>query len=599
MIIDFFASLSFYLLPYLTGRFFSKNPTAAWILGAVLWLGLFFLVNSLVNLVGHGDFSSIIRTLAVVIALLSGIDLVRISFKDIKKIEIGNLTISFLLILFGSLIYFLIWKRNTPYPLELNWDIYEHITLANLISQGNLSFFTSQISDTFTFNSYSPIFGILLSLPKIIFQKSLIGIYWWLEYWHYLLTILASFLLGRKIFGQEWIAFLVAVVSALVFESIMVYSNLFIIPQTLVALLTIFVFLNIKEYKRVWLLITFITIFLMHYIIGILSIAVLIFVYLSKRFGLSQKILNIGILSSTLILLSSIGINFLGKWHLLPIEEARHFNFSFIEKLGFFTDWYGLLFFIFSAVGYLVIIRSKKAPQKLILILALLTLGLSFAPLSYFLKFHVLGRYFINLVLVAGIGIFLINLPKILRVFGILFIGVVLLITFYKNQLIYKGPLHFKNYETQVSYEEIEAGEFLSSYTEGKKVFLVTDPSLQYILEAVSGINTQGGAYMGLEERKILSELKNTNDSALLKIKLLEISDHLDQEESDEVLFVLGGRYLEWQRLSEFEKESASSNIWSPKMIRDQDRSYIEFIKNSPQFEAIYENDQLVIFKII
>ncbi|MBI4097744.1 MAG: hypothetical protein HY426_01785 [Candidatus Levybacteria bacterium] len=598
MIIDFLASLSFYFLPYLTGRFFSKNPIQSWMLGALSWLALFFLVSSLINLVGHGDFSSIIRILAVTIALLSGINLARTSFKDIKRVQIENLTIPFFLILFGSLVYFLIWKRNTPYPLQLNWDIYEHITLANLISKGNLSFFTSQISDTFTFNSYSPIFGILLSIPKIIFQKSLIGIYFWLEYWHYLLTILASFLIARKIFQEKWMGLLAAAVSALVFESIMVYSNLFFIPQTLVALLSVFVYLNMEKHKPIWLLIAFTTIFLMHYVIGILSIVVLIFVYLSKRFGLSEKVLNIGILSSTLLLLSSIGISFLGKWHLLPIEEAQHFNFSFMEKLGFFTNWYGLMFFIFSAVGYLVITRSKKTDLKLVLIIALLIMALSLAPFSYFLKFHVLGRYFINLILVVGMGAFLINLPKIIRTAGILFIGLVLLITFYKNQLIYKEPLHFKNYETQISFDEIAAGEWLASYTEGERTFLITDPSLSYILEAISGVNTQGGAYMSLESRKILSDLRNTNDSALLKIELLRIRDQLDQDR-EEVLFVLGGRYFEWQRLSESEKQSSFYNIWSPKLTRDQDKSYIEFIKNSPEFEAIYENDQLVIFRLI
>lgn len=595
MITDLLASLTFYLVPYFTGRFFSKNPIQAWILGSVIWLVLFFLLNPL----SKDSFQSIIRITAVSISVLSFFDLLRVSRHDLKKIQLRRLANPFFLLFVGSLVYFLVWKRNTPYPLQLNWDIYEHITLANLISKGNLSFFTTHISDTFTFNSYSPIFGVLLSIPEIIYQKSLIGIYWWIEYWHYILTILASYAIAVKIFKEKWMAFLVGMISALVFESLVVYSNLFLIPQTLVALLTIFVYLNVEKYKIRWLLIALITIILMHYIVGLICVAVLLFAYLSERFNISGRKLNKGIFLSTLALFSSIGINFLGKWHLLSIEEAQHFNFSLIEKLRFFTDWYGLTVFVFLIIGYLAIVKGTNSKHKQILIIALLILAISFAPFSYFLKFFVLGRYFLNLIFAAGIGVLLSNLPKLIRNICILFIGFVLLINFYINQNTYKEPLQFKNYETQISYGELEAGKWLSSYAKEKKVFLISDPGLQYILETVSSVDTQGGAYMGLGERKILADLKNTQDTAYLKRRLLQIEDHLDPKADSEVLVVLGGRYFEWQRLHDAEKESTSYNIWSPRLIKSQDKSYIDFIENSSEFEKIYENDELVIFKII
>ncbi len=599
MIIDFLASLSFYFIPYLTGRFFTKNPIAAWILGAFLWFIAFLAVGWGMEFFNKGDFSLIIRLSAIVVSFLSLVDLGVSFIKKKPKINLKDFGFVSLLMLFATFIYFLVWKRDVPYPMQLNWDMYEHITLANQIYLGKISFLTSRISDTFTFNSYSPMFGVLLALPKILFEKSLLGIYWWLEYWHYLLTALTTFLLAKKVFNNNLLSGMAAIISSLTFESLMAYTTLFLIPQTLVALLTAFVLIKIEEYKLRWLIFLVFAIFLIHYIVGAISALILIGVYLSKRLNLSTKILNIGIISSIVVISASIGANFVGRWEILAREEAKHFNFSLMEKSGFFLDWYGLISFALILLGCLKIVKSGTSDQKIILATAIFILAISLAPFSYFLKFYVIGHYLVNIVIVAGVGVLLLNLPRFLKVIGALFITSVFIAIFYTNQLAFKKPLFFRNFNTNVSPNEIETGKWLSSYDNGANAFLISDPALQYILEATSGINSAGGAYMSPENRRLLSDLGSFSDSSLIKNNLLMIKDRLQDKKDREVLFVVGGRYFGWQSLSLREKDSIFYNIWSPKIIKEQNRGYIDFLKESPEFEPIYENNELIILKVI
>ena len=363
MLIDFIASLTFYIIPYLTGRFFTKSVIQAWVLGALLWFVLFFIVKD----------GEIIKYLAIFISSVSIIAFAAIVVKKRPRVNVPSLVPISGALIFASIIYFGVWRINTPYPMQLNWDMYEHITLANQISQGNISLFTVNISDTFTINTYSPIFSILLSIPKIIFQKSLVGIYWWLEYWHFILTAIATFLLAKKVFNNNLLSFMAAIISSLTFESLIAYTTLFLIPQTLVALVAIFALIEIEDYKPIWVLPLFFMIFLTHYIVGTLSVLILLVVYLSRHVNMSTKILNFGIIASFILLLASIIINFIGSFEVLGREEAAYFNFSLMEKADFFLNWYGLFLFVFLPIGFIKITfcsAEQNHRQKLVLILS-------------------------------------------------------------------------------------------------------------------------------------------------------------------------------------------------------------------------------------
>ncbi len=597
MILDFFASLSFYIIPYLTGRLFVKRTVQAWILGALLWFLAYFFVFE-ISLVLKFDFPKVIRSLVVIVSLISLVNLGAQLVKQKPKIRWSNVLTGLFLLGFTATVYFLIWKRNTPYPLQLNWDIYEHITLANLISSGKLSFLTSQISDTFTFNSYSPIFEILLSIPKVLFQRGLLGIYWWLEYWQYLLTAVASFVLAKKVFGNNRIAFLSAILSSLFFESVAIYSTLFLIPQTLVALVTIFVVAQIKELKWPMLVTAAVLILLMHYVIGALCLFVLAVLYLISHFHLPKKIFNLSIIASALLAAVLIFSNLFIHWSVPGIEEASHFNFQLIQKLGFITDWYGVFLFVFGLLGSLIIVKKESLSQKILLSLGLIILGISLAPFSYFLKFYVLGHYFWALIIAAGIWFLIGNLSSKLKFISIVFLTLILLVTFYKNQLVYKEPLNFKGYETQISYSEIQVGDWLSTQNKNDKAIIVSDPATQYILEANSGVNSQGGAYMDLKTRKILESINGYYDLNFMKNTLLSVKDAVDTRQAfRKTYFVVGGRYFAWQRLPNSQKESTFYNIWSPREITETDQIYIDYYKRIG-LKEVYSNKELIIFEL-
>lgn len=594
MILDFFASLSFYVIPYLIGRFFTKNIVISWFAGA---LSLFIVYFGLSQI---AVFLKINFALSVFIPVvgLSAISFIRLLVGIIKSKNFvkPSKEIIFMLI-FSSLAYFLIWKRNTPYPLVLNWDMYEHLTLANLITQGKLAFLSTKLSDTFTFNSYSPMFQILLSIPKIIFQRNLLGIYWWLEFWQYLLTVIASFWFAKRLFGDKLIALLSALISALVFESAVAYSPLFLIPQTLVSLLTVFLIGELKNIKFRFLVLAAIVIVIMHYIVGLVCVAVLGCIYWGQNKNILKRP-NLAILASFLAASALIFVNFKAKWDILGIEEAQHFNFPLWHKLGFLADWYGVGLTVGFIIGLVSIIRSKDLNGKIVLIFALLLLGLSIAPFSYFLKFYVLGGYFVNIVIALGLYAVLSGLPRLWKILGFSWIALFLVLTFYKNQIIYKDPLHFNNLETQLSFEEIKAGEWLSK-NRNANTFLISDPSTQYLLEALSGVNTQGGAYMNLETRLKLISINGSFDPIFIKNKLLEIKDELDETAYKEAIFAVGGRYFAWQNLSKKEKESSFYNIWSPRLTSSEDKTFIYFLSKSSSFKLIYTNDEISLFKII
>lgn len=593
MITDFFISFSFFLVPYLTGRLFTQRTVFAWIAGVLTWFILFFPISWICTATGF-NFSLTIRAIVVVLSILSLADIIRNFTLEKPKIVIKDKLPILGLIIFSSLIYFLIWKRNTPYPLIVNWDIYEHITLANLISDGNLSLLTSKISDTFTVNSYSPIFHVLLSIPKILFQKSLLGIYWWLEYWFYLSTVIGTFIVAKKLFNSKSVAIMAAVMGSLVFESMVSYSPLFLIPQTLVALVTVLVFKDLREIKLRQLLISGLFIFLLHYVVGALCILVLTASYFIYRLKLSGTVLNIMVAVSFFAASLLTLFNFLGSWQVINQEEAGHFTFQIWEKAGFFVGWYGLGLFILMILGLIKIIRNGDTTKKLVLALSILILGISFAPISYFLKFYSLGGYFVIFVMALGMEFLLTKLPKTVKVLGFLYIVSILILIFYKNQLVYKNPLHFKNLETQISSGEIKAGEWLS---QNKKpgYFLISDPGTQYILEAVSGVNTQGGTYMDPLTRKDLMSINNSQNPVFIKNSLSKIHDNLETPNKT-TIFVVGGRYFDWQQLPLDQKESTFYNIWSPRVMTEEDRSYVNFLSN--HFELLYKNDELAIFKI-
>ncbi|MDO8504129.1 MAG: hypothetical protein Q7S60_05625 [bacterium] len=231
-LLDFLGSSTFYLIPFVVGSLFTgpfrhQSRALTFSLGAILIYGLFFVANLISS---PGIFLSLMRGVlflafaAWLVKALYSFSKQKIYFLETIRTKVRELMPFALLFVITGFLHFFIWKSLTPYPLALNWDIYEHITNAHLIAGGQFAFSPSQISDTFTFDGYSTLFHTLLSLPELLLKSHLIGLYWWLEYWHYLLSSIVVYVATVNFLGNKKVAFLSALISSLVFESSIVYS---------------------------------------------------------------------------------------------------------------------------------------------------------------------------------------------------------------------------------------------------------------------------------------------------------------------------------------------------------------------------------------
>lgn len=592
MIIDFIAAFSFWLIPYLTGRLFTKGILQSFSLGSLMWFAVYFAVSGLTNRFNIPGFETIIYFIAVLISVVS-ITRIIIEHNGFSFTEKKPL---FLLFTLGTVVYFLIWKASTPYPMHLNWDIYEHITLSNKISDNIINLRTTLISDTFTFDSYPPLLHVLLAIPKIIFKTDLLGMYYFLEYFYFLLTIASAYLLGKMFFRDSAIGIMSGLFAVFVFENFMAYTSFFLIPQNLAALLTVFTLISLiqNSISRKFLGITLLSIFLMHYIIGSVGILIILLFILLRNVTL--KTLRLSLLGSVLILGLVIAAHNLWNFILIEREEAAHFSFPLIKKAMFILDWFSLSL-AFLPVSYVLIFKNDSKHQKTLLILTLLIASLSMAPAAYFLKFFVFDHYMLSVIIASGIGFLIMHLNKIFKTVAIFWIGLSLFFVFYKSQAIFKEPLYFEGYRTHISLEEINAAKWLAQNF--PHALIISDPSTQYILEAVSGVNSQGGAFMANSTRKILSEIKDSTDSAQIKEKLSSVEDILAYEKnSNNTLLILSGRYFLWQNLPEDQNLSFYFNVWAPKKLSNQDKIYITSLTRNGRIKNVFQNSELAILKI-
>jgi hypothetical protein len=613
MITDLFAAACFYILPLLTGRIFFKPIAYSFATGMLIW----YLALLISGIYFPGSFDNVIILLTGISVLLFFLRIIRDIIKDRNLLthafSLNSLiTPSFILLLtvFSFFSYFFVWKLFTPYPMQLNWDIYEHITVANIIASGQTSFLPSFLTDTFTFNGYTTLFHTALAAQKSLFQTDLLGFYWWVEYWHYLLTIVASFLLAKNIFKKTEISLLAGVVSGLVYESSMVYSNLFLIPQTMTALLGIFILREViisKEdhtdkpfFKKITgaipLIISLITALFLHFVIGFAVICTVIaFKILDKE--IFTKHLNKISLFFVFILIGTLSLQFFGGIDLTGREEANYFNLGLVKIAALFSDWYGLTL-IFLVPGIIGILKSHNITSKKILVLALITATVSLAPFAYFLKYYTLSRYLVNTVLVFGIFYAVRNFSVPVRYLYETLTVLVFTAVFFINVNTYQNFLFFSNVISHISDKELDTSKWLRANYNKDNTLIVSDPGTQYILEASSEINTPGGAYMSLPNRNKLININDGISPEIIELNLKEIKDRFKKDNAH-LIFVASGRYFAWQKLTDSEKKSFYFNIWSPRVIEQTDVPFLTRLAADSSFKIIYQNNEMVIFEIL
>lgn len=461
-----------------------------------------------------------------------------------------------LILIIVSLIFYGLWRWNSPYPSVLNWDIWEHQTVVSAIRAGHFALVPSQLSDTFRFDGYTTAFHMLIAGAQTILHTQNIPGFWWIaEGVFFVLTSIGTYMFVKEITKNTSTAIMAGVLSAGLFESAVAFTTLFLLPQTIAALLWVVGMAFVakqKTTKQRLLVATLATLIILpfHAIVGALG-GLFLFVLAVQP--------NINLL---LVLIASYAIpTFLAtQFHLAALNggEALYFNQSLLEKLTLMRQWYGLLPIPLLALGMW---KGNKALNTILVA----SIGLMASPFPYVLKFMVIVHYILVAVMAVGIS----KLVK-LNLLSLTLLTVTVACIFFTNTTAWKNPLLFRGVATQISTDELQAAEFLRSTQD--HVLLVSDPATQGILEALTGIDTQGGAYMNAQSRQDLLKM-NIRQGTIL---------------------VISARTMKWLASDTKDQMSIAFNIWRPDDLSMNDELYIQKLG----FHEIYRNSSMVIFRI-
>lgn len=504
-----------------------------------------------------------------------------------------------------------IWRMDSSLNATLNWDLYHHQTLTNIINKGNFSILTTGLSDTFQFAGYTTLFHTLLATSQGLVKSDILSYWWFLEFFHLTFTVFASFVASYSFTKSKTCGLISALLGAFIFEANGAYTSLFLIPQNLSATLgAVFlskVFIQHQKDKKIFrieyfLLLTFI--FLTHFIIGafVIALYLMLAVYLLlSNFTKTKKLQDWFFVFALLILLALPFVSSQLDLSWLNRGEAQFFNFTLEQKDTYTKTFYGLSFYLLIPLGILAVLLIKENNHKALLLLCAVGLSLLFASIPYSTKLYAVSRYFIHTLMALGIWLLIKKSNKVVRVISLVVLTLTFTTIYIVNIVVYKQVPFYKDISTHVSPNEIKASQFLANNYTNKDVLLISDPATMHILEALSGVNTPGGAYTDEKTRKVLSDIYYTRDSKSMALKIMTIRDGLSQERPKIYLLVVGGRFAEWQKAGDEDKMGIHWNVWEPYDLKPSDwegYDFIDFVTKYSKFKEVYRNSGIVIFEV-
>ncbi len=567
---------------------------------------LFFFKSFFVNYLGL-DFSLYFHSIFLLFALAIFAILFFLTKNSQSLVKLFDQTaiFHFLLIASVAVTFFLIWIYRSPFPL--NWDLYEHQTLSNLIQKGEVNFLTSRMSDTFRFDSYPPFFHNLLAISQKMYNLNPATIlkYWkFLTLFHIVLVGSVTYSFSLKLDRSRVVALIAAISNVLIFDSAISFTNLMFLPQTVTALLGVSVLGEALKNKFninvIDLSLIFISILFLHYAVGLVLIAIFSYCLVYYKYADTTSIVKMLLTVIPIICVGSL--LFINKGDLAFVNplEADDYIFSYADKIEFLKRFYGYLL-ILVPIGLLsLFFTPSKRNQKSIRIFSvvfILLVIVFFTDIPYVLKFFTITKYLVSFFIAYGF-VFLNKSIKFnnLRIANYVLYFVVLFILGLSSIYFFKKDLFYKEQYNYLSQDYIEAATFLQNYQQAKKVFIISDPGTQYILEGLSGANSAGGAFASQSTRKLISASFRA-DSLREKISLLkQVEDDLDGAESS-ILLVLSGRTFVWQDSTEEKKASNNYNIWTPVDLSLSNKRYIKTFADN-NYDVIFENGSLAIIKL-
>lgn len=529
-------------------------------------------------------------------------------FKYVRK---NSFFFLFLLTLSIGVIGFSIWHGDNPFPYSMDWDLFAHQTLFQQISQGNFHLFPSEISDTFLVNAYTPLFAILLGVGKLALPfLSFLEYFFIINMLHYFATIYIGCLFAWFITRNHLVVLVTAILNAFTFEATVAQTAFFFIPQNLAASLVVLcIYFWFKRKIRLVVVLLLLT-FLLHFVIGLFGILLIgvlwLFYYFLEDHPDPSYFLRQSFIFLVELLLMAIFINWFFSFNPFGSQESIIFNFDLNQKFDLLMKWYGGLWLFYPLGVWFIAKNIRSHGNETLFITTLLSLGLLATialPLPYSLKFYTITRYLVHLVMAVGVAQ-LIHLFKspIIRTTLLIALFATHMLTFYYVQHAFKFAMRSSEVVTSVSLEELEAAEFLKiKYGNKSGVIMLSDPATQHVIEGLSGINTQGGAFANNTTRKLIDGLYPLHDVRTLSGKLLAlytVDDQVNDERNETVLLVVSGRFMEWQGLEAPFRYDEGYNVWGTRELTFTGKEYIEVLKQNETVNLVFENDAMGVFEV-
>ena len=548
----------------------------------------------------------------VLIGLGAGIWHIFLSWGKIKITKETIFAIAVVLTL--SLVGFSIWGINNPPGSILNWDMFMHQTTISNIRQGGFNINTKKISDTFNLYSYTPLFHTTVLSAQLFIKNLDIPKFWWFtQYFHYLWTIVASYVIAKRLSGRRFVGLLAAIIGAFVFESVLAYTSLILIPQTIAATCLVFVISRLiqnhdRKVRHSWMQIAWGIVFLPlgHFFVGTAASAILIFslvfLYATDKFEklrarLPTFLVVAGVLLIPIAYFLTQGID-LGS---LNRSEAAAFTLAVSEKIDYMKEFYGYLALVFFPLGIFFVVKDKSNRNLALgAIIALTVVAVIVTNFPYIIKFYTIGRYFVHAVMAYGIWRIIKNFGKLGQTISIGLLVLMLFTAFTINTHDFKNGLYYDGVASHVKPEELAAVKFLveNGYAKIPDVMIISDPTTMHIFEGLAGINTPGGAFTSRETRQVLSEIFASRDSSRIKEQLFSIEDGLTGSAKQKVLFIISGRFSSWQELSDGQRLGVVWNIWQPVDLTYSDYEFINFLEKNAGFSPVYKTPGIAIYEI-
>jgi len=609
MIVSLLAALLFYMVPLGVGAALAPSTWRRlpdrWILGNVVLIGLV----AILSLAPGPAFAWTVR-LAVTGLLARGLH----RFWNTRASETagGGTGIPhavWVAAVASSMAALFVHRSWSPYPAVLNWDMLEHLTVSRAMAQGEWHARLGAYTDTFTLEPYLPAYHTLLAIPQILLPSlDPSGYFYFLDSLHRVAMTGAVAFLAFQATSRVSVAVWAALTSSFIFESFVAYAGFFHMPQNLAGLFfAVALGYAVGPARPSTGRLTLWAAFLvsMHFLVG--PAGAFLVIVISHRLARPEKDPAFESRISLAINAVLIGLILLTVWKFDSLRfdpfgtaESASFNLPLLERFGWFTRWFGF--------GHLAMVvpviwcahRGSRAMRALGQT-ALLFVWATLAPVPYTLKFLALG----HAVIAAVTGLALHSILSEIRpgawrwLCAAVYLYTLAILLAANDRLVFQQWMRSEGVASLISSGEREAAAFLTRRYGFRGGYVVSDPATQYVLEGLSGVESQGGAYANLTTRKALMAVRADGPAEIAARAVWSITDEIPGRSVGPRLLALSGRFFSWQAASERDRQSPAFNVWRPRALTREEAKVTRGLTRSPLFHLVFENESLALFEVM